>query len=490
MAAVKMLRRSLRFRIVALTGGVVVTLMLIISLGILLQWRALILKELHNKAESITRAFSISVLDALIYSENQKFRVEDLLESYIADLKRSVPGIRTIIITDVQGRVIAHSDPAMYNRVLNDSLSRQLSKVNRLVSGIYRLPGYGWVIEAAMPLRIWSKRWGLLRIAFDANETRDEIRRLFFLLFGLTVLVAAVVLWVLSYLIGRMFQSLGSLVQAMDSIDLEKELAIDLPQRDDEIGFLIRRFEMLRQRLYQSHQQLLLAQKQVYHAEKLASIGRLASGVAHEINNPLNGIKNCLYAIRQNPDDGELRRKYLELIDEGLTQIETVVQKLLGFARTAPRAVTHVDVNRVIRQVVELLEYRLKQKHIEVQLQLARHLPPVRGDYSLLQEVIMNLLLNSFDAVEDGGRVRVHTKQKDTHFVLVSVEDNGEGISADDLPKIFDPFYTTKDPGEGTGLGLSVALEIVEAHGGKIEVQSQPGVGTEFTITLPIGEDE
>lgn len=490
MASVKTIRQSLRFRIVALTGGVIVVLMLVISTGIMLQWRSLILNKLRNRAESVTRAFAISVLDALIYSETEEFRVENLLETYINDLKNDVPGIRYIMVTNNSRRIIAHTDPAMYNRVLNDSLSVLINKAQAFVSGVYRSANHGWIIETALPLQIYGKRWGMLRIAFDAQKTRNEIRHLFFFLLVLTAMVTMVVLFVLWYLINHMFHSLDGLVEAMDSMDLEPDAVVPLPERDDEIGFLIRHFEMLRQRLYQSHQKLLSAQKQVYHAEKLASVGRLASGVAHEINNPLNGIKNCVYAIQQNPDDKEQLQKYMNLIDEGLNHIETVVQKLLGFARTPAKSVATVDVNQMIKQVVELLDYRLKQKQIDVRLEIDSDLPLIKADYSLLQEVIMNLLINSYDAVGDGGTVVVQTKRARGDAIQILLKDNGIGIPAERLNKIFDPFYTTKDPGVGTGLGLSVALDIVQAHGGKIDVNSEEGKGTVFIVTLPIGEIE
>ncbi len=494
MSPVKAIRHSLKTRMVLTVGAVITLLMLVISLGILFQWRSLILNKLHNRAESVTRAFAISVLDALIYGEKGNFQAEDLLESYINDLKRQVPGIRSIAVLDNQRRVIAHSDPSRYNQVFNDSLSIRLSRVNRLVSGIYLSQEYGWIIESVLPLQIAGKRWGVLRIAFDAERTRAEIRQLFLLLLSLTALVIVATLLVLSYLIGRLVNSLEQLVEAMDTIDLESDRSLHIPHsvhRHDEIGFLIDHFEMLRQRLAQSRKQLIQAQKQIYHAEKLASIGRLASGVAHEINNPLNGIKNCIYAIQRDPEDRELLGEYLELMNEGLTHIETVVQKLLGFARKQSRSLEPVDVNEAVKRVVQLLEFRLQQKQVTLELHLQEDLPPIKADYHLIQEVFMNLLLNSYDAVKSGGRISIRTEQPDDQHIGITVEDDGVGIPPEELPRIFDPFYTTKEPGEGTGLGLSVALGIVESHGGSIQVRSEPGKGTQFYVLLPVaGEEE
>ncbi len=481
-------KKSLRIKMLSVIGGVVIGLMLLISFGILIQWRSMILQQLQQNAESITQAFGISVLDALIYGENENFQVEDLLESYISDLKAKVPAIRSIVISDNQRRVIAHSSPQMYNRVLNDSLSLRLSRTNRLISGIYKSPSLGWIVETVLPLQIAGKRWGVLRIAFDAESTRREIGHLFLLLLAITVLLTVAVLLVLRYLIDRTVQSLQVLVKAMDAMELESGADLSLPEREDEVGALIRHFEMLRKRLAASKEQLLLAQKQIYQAEKLASVGRLASGVAHEINNPLNGIKHCLYAIQKEPENKELVEKYLQLMNEGLEHIEAVVQKLLGFSRKSASTRQAVDLNESVRKVLALLEYRLNRKQVDLQLDLTPDLPEINGDDGLLKEVIMNLLLNSFDAVAENGHIAVKTVLQTDNRVALIVKDDGSGMAPEVLDKIFDPFYTTKPAGEGTGLGLSVALGIVEAHGGQITAQSTPGQGSTFTVVLPIGD--
>ncbi len=483
-------KKSLRLRIMAVVGLLIVSLMIVISVGILVQWRSMILQQLHKKAESTTRAFGISVLDVLIYSETENFQVRDLLESYISDLKTKIPDIRSIVILDNQRRVIAHDDPQMYNQVLDDELTRQLIHISNLVSGIYYSPQLNWIIETVLPLKIAGKRWGILRIAFDAQQTRQEIARLFFLLLGIIMILTFVVLVALNYLIKQNMQSLKVLVKAMDAMELETDYAFQLPQREDEIGALIRHFEMFRKRLAASQEQLLSAQKQIYQAEKLASIGRLASGVAHEINNPLNGIKHCLYAIQKEPQNQQQLEKYLPLINEGLEHIESVVKKLLGFSRKSSQENQWINLNETITQVVALLEYRLNQKQVELQLDLADNLPLVRADASRLKEVIMNLLLNSFDAVEAKGRISIKTEMQSPALLSLTVQDDGKGIAPEDLDKIFDPFFTTKDVGEGTGLGLAVALSIIEAHGGKIEVESQPNQGSKFTVLLPLGENK
>ena len=286
-----------------------------------------------------------------------------------------------------------------------------------------------------------------------------------------------------------MTSSLELLVKEIDKIDLVSESKINLPQKDDEIGFLYHHFSLLKERLNNSKRDLEYAQKQIYQAEKLASIGRLASGVAHEVNNPLNGIKSCLYAIQKDPDDIPQTKEYISLINEGLENIETVVKKLLGFARQQSSSENLIDINESIIQVTKLFELRLKEKNIDITLNLEKQLDRVKIEHHLFQEVIMNLVLNSYDAISENGLINISSGRTDNLHVFMKIEDNGTGISEENLKKIFEPFFTTKEVGTGTGLGLSVCLGIIESHNGKIDVQSAPNFGTVIKIILPIASN-
>jgi two-component system cell cycle sensor histidine kinase/response regulator CckA len=189
--------------------------------------------------------------------------------------------------------------------------------------------------------------------------------------------------------------------------------------------------------------------------------------------------------LQQNPEELSQNRTYLGLIEEGIANIETVVKKLLGFARQQSTSEHVININDSISTVANLFDLRLKEKNIQTSLEFAADIGSARIDPHLFQEVVMNLLLNSYDAVESGGIVTIVTGNKDESRVFMQISDNGCGISQNDLKRIFDPFFTTKEVGTGTGLGLSVCMGIVESHGGAIDVQSAEGNGTTFTITLP-----
>lgn len=477
---------SLKTKLLALVGGTVALLMIVIFVGVALTGRALLVRFLKEDAISVTRAFAVPVLETLIYSESGYVQREDQLDKSIDQFLRQERRVREITVFDPDGKVISGSNLARREFRANARRPESLAGVVVPVTMVYRDWEYGWIVSALLPLKIGNRSWGLLEMVLDAEPAWRRLMALFWALVAAGILVTGGVLLVLNVLMGRATNSLTALAAALDRLDLDSEGAIELSATNDELGTVVRNFQRLKDRLAQSRGQLVEAQKQIYHAEKLASIGRLASGVAHEVNNPLNGIRHCLYAIQQEPENREQLAEFLGLIDEGVTHIEMVVQKLLQFGYKQSASSVPVDVNAGIRTVLALLDYRLTQHRVNVHLELDPGLPAVMADPQLLQEVFMNLLLNGFDAIGEGGRIDAGSASDDPGFVRVTVTDNGEGIAEADLPHIFEPFFTTKEPGRGTGLGLSVAQSIVEAYGGTIEVKSDQGVGSTFTVRLPM----
>ncbi len=477
---------SLKAKIILSVGSLITVLMFGISLYITFYWQNLILHHQLQNTQDLTRAFSIPILDAMIYLENDNENYEPQLRAQIQDFSKTVEHISYIMVTNDENQIIAHNDITQYNQIVTDTIAKLQNKNNSMISMIYKHPKFDWIIEIAQPLKIAGKRWGNLRIAIDAEPIRKEIRMLFVWMHVFTLIVIIITLSVIYYLIGKMTNSLNDLVYNIDKIDLDSDEFQDKEIKNDEIGYLTHHFKALELRLSQSHMQLLDSQSQVFRAEKLASIGRLAAGVAHEINNPLNGIRNCLYSIEQEPKNKKLRNEYINLINEGVGHIESVVKKLLGFSRHSKPNIIPVNLNTLIETVLHLLSYQMDKKGVSIHKKIKHDLPLITADHGLIQEVVMNLLLNSYDAISDEGNIIIQTGIVDKNSVYFAVEDDGEGIPEEQQQDIFDPFYTTKDPGEGTGLGLSVSLGIIDAHNGKFEVESEPGTKTVFTVTLPI----
>ncbi len=224
---------------------------------------------------------------------------------------------------------------------------------------------------------------------------------------------------------------------------------------------------------------------QLMQAEKLSSLGLLAAGVAHEVNTPITGISSYTQMLLRETPESDKRKEILQKIERQTFRAAEIVNGLLNFARMNGSGYKALDINDLIRDSLSLLDHQMKQNRIEVRPQLGSSLPHVHGNSGKLQQVFINLFLNARDAMPAGGNLRIETTKNDS-TVLVDIRDTGIGISQDNVKKIYDPFFTTKATGRGTGLGLSVTYGIVQEHGGRIFVESAPGKGTHFTLKLPI----
>lgn len=229
-------------------------------------------------------------------------------------------------------------------------------------------------------------------------------------------------------------------------------------------------------------------ERQIQNAEKLASIGKLAAGVAHEINNPLGGILNCLYNLRKGTPSPARQEEYWTSMEHGVRRVQKIVRQLLDFSQQHEPAFSQADINRVVDQVLTLTTHLFAPSGIRLEIIQGQSLPPVMVDRHMIEQVLMNLILNAVQAMKQGGILTIRTSVSEG-VCRVDVQDSGAGIPASVLPRIFDPFFTTKSEGEGTGLGLSVSLGIVERHGGKISVESEVGTGSTFTLYLPVSRE-
>jgi two-component system NtrC family sensor kinase len=246
--------------------------------------------------------------------------------------------------------------------------------------------------------------------------------------------------------------------------------------------------EELERKVEERTQELKEAQAQLVQSEKLASIGQLAAGVAHEINNPLGVMLGFSQVIlKKLPTDSPLRKPLTSIEREGL-RCKRIIQGLLDFSRRSAPAFKPVSLNDVVEAACELIEHQITINDVRMIKGYAPNLPNLQADANQLQQVFVNLIINAYQAMPDGGELRIITRAVGGHVQAV-FSDTGMGISPEDLKHIFDPFFTTKEVGKGTGLGLSVSYGIIESHGGKIEVDSQMGVGTRFAVSLPIDQE-
>ncbi len=264
-------------------------------------------------------------------------------------------------------------------------------------------------------------------------------------------------------------------------------------QPADELDVLVDKFNEMVNRLQKTYDELELARKKLVQSEKMASIGSLASGVAHEVNNPLAGMMHCIERMGRNPGNVEDVIRYSELMRDATMKIEKVVKGLLSFARQPELIFQESGLVEILDNALLLADHKIAKYRIIVSQD---HQDPglrIKANKNRLEQVFLNLLLNSIDAITEkqktdlvfNGKIRIKS-YREKRYIVILFEDNGAGIQPEKLEKVSDPFYTTKAPGEGTGLGLPVSIGIMKEHGGDLELSSRYHEGTTIKLSIPV----
>jgi two-component system, NtrC family, sensor kinase len=343
-----------------------------------------------------------------------------------------------------------------------------------------------WYITAYEPIHDPAGRIigvlyvGLLQAPFTHQLV--IISAVFLAIVGGATLASLALLFLVHERVLRPVRFVVKMAQKMIGGDLTARVGIRPP---GEMGVLCRAVDSMAHAVAERQELLKQAtQQQISRSEQLASVGRLAAGVAHEINNPLTGVLVFADLMREKKNMDAEDREDLDVIVRETKRAREIIRGLLDYARETPSVKKHTNINDIVRQTTQLLGKREAFQKVNVVEVLAEDLPPVNGDRNQLQQVLVNLSLNACEAMLDGGSLMIETSRKGDQIVI-KVTDTGCGIKSEHLEKIFEPFFTTKPVGKGTGLGLSVSCGIVQQHGGRLEVDSVPGKGTTFTITLP-----
>ena len=352
---------------------------------------------------------------------------------------------------------------------------------------------------------------GVLDIVYSLDEIDRSMRQNVIIISVLSLGFVFIVLLSVNFFVRRLvyvpLRDLETGARRLSAGDLEQPIPV---RSEDEFGELAASFNAMTAALRNSRgelrewgrtleekvekrtRELRVAEAEAARGEKLASVGLLAAGIAHELNNPLTGILTFSHLIREKMPAGSPEAEDLDLVIRETKRCAAIIRRLLDFAREKTPEKKYHDLNQIVEDTARIIDRPAQVRDIEIALDLGRDLPPVWVDADLIKQVIMNMLVNAQHAIEEKGSITVRTRRVpeagtgSASMVEISIIDTGCGIPQENLQRIFDPFFTSKGTGKGTGLGLSVSHGIVSAHGGTIKVESTPGEGSTFHVCVPV----
>jgi two-component system NtrC family sensor kinase len=530
-------RFALREKFVVVVSLVIITSMLIISGYVIKRQNEIYRVELEKRVRALVANLAYNAEFGVILESKSE------LDNLIKGVMRT-DDIIYVVITAEDGRILAE---------MGEDLSRGAKEItidheNREMPGKFEVAQYTdnggtEFIEMGHPIEtirqsVSRENLGAvsgLDVGFDENdlETIGNVRvgmtlanlhreinksQTAAILLTLVVVISAIIIMTAFVrIITRPIESLVDITDQISKGDLNRAVEIE---RSDEIGLLAESFNRmieslkksqmeieeynrtLEEKIIERTRELEDAQAQLIQSEKMAAIGQLAAGVAHELNNPLGGILGYaqfnLEKIQDkaaaNITDKDLKsyQRYLKDIEMQTRRCKAIVQNLLKFSRTSQTIdFTDTDINAVLDDTLTFMEHQLMINQINLRRNFDSKLPTIMGNPSQLQQVFTNVIINAMHASEAGSEIAITTKFSPplgefSGAVEISISDYGQGISEENMKKIFEPFFTTKEVGKGTGLGLSVSYGIIKEHGGEIKVNSTLGEGTIFTIIIPL----
>jgi two-component system, NtrC family, sensor kinase len=344
-----------------------------------------------------------------------------------------------------------------------------------------------WYFSTYIPIRDPNNNIiGMIYTGILEEKFMDQQHRTIMIFLGITiagVLFAFFLSYTLGHLIVKRLRILKEATEAIGSGNLAYQVK---PDKTSGFNMLEEALNNMAKSLKERDERLQKAFIQITKAERLAAIGHMAAGVAHEINNPLGGILLYSSLVLEDLPQTDPNRSNIEKIIYQTNRCKGIVQELLSFSRAPQSEMIPLDINKIIMTTLDLIKVQPVFSEIEIIIDLGMDLPEIYGDRLRLEEVFINIFANASDAMKGTGRMTIRTRYTDNAFVRIWVADTGYGIDKSNLSHIFEPFYTTKDPGQGTGLGLSIVYSIIKNHNGIIEVESELGKGTTFIITLPV----
>ena len=498
---------GLRTTIVVNIALVMFITMLLISFLVLTVTRKTIFDYKIKTGETIVTSLQDIIFSSVTSFDEKATALQKTIDAYSANNGE----LAGLTIVDATRRVLVDRDTTRVGSQNKDPHLKETLASGTLLKNVKPYQGKDHLFLSA-PLYQGAEIRGALQAVLSLDDIEESMATFQHTLLVFTVTTALAFIVIGSVLLTRyLVKPLEKLIKATEDITdgyvpqpLETTgqneigtLSLSLARMTDKLKDDKQEIENYIHSLEESNSQLKRAQSDVIRSEKLSSLGRLAAGVAHEIGNPIGIILGYVEILRQQGNTPNENADALSRLENEVMRIDNIIRELLSFSRPTTVAPHPILVNSIIKDAASFIAHQKAFRRIQVELHLAEDLPRVMADEGQLQQVMVNLFLNAIDAMPEGGTLSITTGQESsTHSaspqnvtaspaMSITVRDTGTGIEGNDLNKLFDPFYTTKSPGKGTGLGLSVCLSIVESFDGRLSVESTPGQGTIFTITLP-----
>jgi signal transduction histidine kinase len=432
-----------------------------------------LVNEIQDSSQEISKAIQMSIEDLTSNAETSR------LTDYLTKAREK--GINEINIINTEGEIIDSSDPEKIGK------TRELKKLEKGVHAVQRPIG-GAVLsqkpyEVVVPVIVGDEQLGYVQINMLLDNIRDIQRANFVRRLFATGMVFTVGIALIIFLARRYTTPIKNLVEDFKRVSAG-DLSVTIPvESNDEIGEMAEGFNNMVEKLRERE----ALEKRLYEAEHLSRVGQLASGIAHEIRNPLNYISLAIDHLKAEmlPTCGDKCAELEELTDkikEEVRRANYMVVNFMNYGRPLKLRRAEVEYPELLAKVLPVLQARLTEQQITVIQEIPADLPPLWIDGELFRNCILNFVNNASQAMPDGGTITLGARLEQKQ-VLLTFSDHGSGISAEDISKIFQPYFTTKDV--GIGLGLAITERIIKEHGGTIEVESTVGVGTTITVALP-----
>lgn len=517
--------------------SLVVVMMVIVNALIISHQKSTLSAEMDNNHLAIVKNLANDAVEPLLMMD--PLRLDELVRS-----AAETPGFTYALVVDRDNRIVAHTKRSFLGRPLPSRLQHQALSVLAEGEAYIGDGSQEGVKEILVPVRIGYEVVGMVTAGFSRESTEavvannmKELKRYVFFISALVIFIGIGGAVVLAKQLTTPMKRLKDKMELVQTGNLDVTVPNDSLQNcwevqgcdrkdcpaygkqrcwtisgtkcfgcvqggaaekicdckkcivyrescGDEVGELVEVFNQMVGDLKHNLQELEEANQEKFRLDRLSALGQIAAGVAHEINNPLGGISLCFNNLIETKMDEDTRRQHIEVINSGLSRIQSIVKRLLDFSKDSALSMSRSSINAIVKNVLKLAEYTISKKGIRRVEHLSGDIPPLMVDPNKLEQVLLNLIINAVQAMDGGGVLTIRTGS-DEATCRVSVSDTGNGIPGDIITRIFDPFFTTKDTGEGTGLGLSVSKAIIEQHKGEITVETSEE-GTTFTVHLPL----